>query len=183
MKKVLLLLLTILTLGFAAVPLSAQNSLTVADGTTTNSYVPIYGYYADAYLRAQFIYPESMLTTMQNNAISEMTFYLGGSPSWTATYNVKIGISTDSTLSDFSSAQTTTVYTGSMTVTNNQMTVVFNNPFTYTGGHLLVEFATENTGNWVSADFYGISSTGSSVQGYSYSDVSSVSASQRNFIP
>ena len=183
MKRILLFMLTILTLAFATTPLSAQNTLTVANGTNTNEYVPVYGYYADAYLRAQIVYPESMLVDMQNNAITEMTFYLNGSPSWTATFNVKIGISADSILSGFSSAQTITVYSGTLPIQNNEMTLSLETPFTYTGGHLLVEFSTITPGNYVSASYYGINSNCSSVQGYSYSSVSSVSASQRNFIP
>ena len=183
MRKILLTLLTILVFGFAATPLSAQNTLTVADGTETNSYVPVYGYWADAYLRSQFIYPDSMLGDMLNYAISEMTFYLTGSPSLTATFEVKIATTTSATLSDFLSESTTTVYTGTLPITNNELTIEFDNPFTYTGDNLLVEFVTVSTGNYSSTSFYGISSTGSSVQGYSYSGVSSVTATQRDFLP
>ena len=183
MRKILFTLLTILVFGFAAAPLSAQNTLTVADGTETNNYVPVYGYWADAYLRSQFIYPDSMLGDMLNYAISEMTFYLTGSPSLTATFEVKIATTTSATLSDFLSESTTTVYTGTLPITNNELTIEFDNPFTYTGDNLLVEFVTVSTGNYPSTSFYGISSTGSSVQGYSYSGVSSVTATQRNFLP
>jgi len=183
MRKILFTLLTILVFGFAATPLSAQNTLTVADGTETNNYVPVYGYWADAYLRSQFIYPDSMLGDMLNYAISEMTFYLTGSPSLTATFEVKIATTTSATLSDFLSESTTTVYTGTLPITNNELTIEFDNPFTYTGDNLLVEFVTVSTGNYPSTSFYGISSTGSSVQGYSYSGVSSVTATQRNFLP
>ena len=183
MKKVFLFLLTILMCGIVTAPLSAQNTLTVADGTETNSYVPVYGYYADAYQRSQIIYPESMLSDMQNYAISQMTFYLNGSPSLTATFEVKIGTCTDETLSDFSTETTTTVYTGTLPIANGELTIELSNPFSYTSGNLLVEFATVSTGNYPSTSFYGITSTGSSVQGYSYSGVSSVSATQRNFIP
>ncbi|MCR4965009.1 MAG: fibronectin type III domain-containing protein [Bacteroidales bacterium] len=185
MKKVLLFIVAILTLGLASVPVSAQNTLLVADGNETNSYVPIYGYYADAYLRAQIIYPDSMLTVMQNNAISEMTFYFSSSPSsWgSATFDVKVGTTTATSLSGFSSDPLLTVYSGAMTIANGQMTVEFDVPFNYTGGNLLVEFATVNQGDYSSASFLGINSTGSSVQGYSYSSVSDVSPSARNFIP
>lgn len=44
--------------------LHAQATLTVANGNTTNSYIPVYGYYADDYLHEQVVYPASMLTAM-----------------------------------------------------------------------------------------------------------------------
>ena len=50
------LLLTALFLlpwsGMKATP----STLTVADGTATNEYLPIYGYYADTGFKNQFIY-------------------------------------------------------------------------------------------------------------------------------
>ncbi len=184
MKKFLFLMLTLLTFGFAAAPLSAQNTLTVADGTETNGYVPVYGYYADAYLRSQIIYPESMLGDMLNFSISEMTFYLSSTPSLTATFEVKIGTCADSVFtSGFLSDATTTVYSGPLVFINNQLIFELENPYTYTGGNLLVEVSTIATGNWTSTTFYGITSNGSSVQGNNYSGVSSVSPTQRNFLP
>jgi len=184
MKKLFLLMLTLLTLGFAAQRVSAQNTLTVADGTETNEYVPVYGWYADAYLKAQFIYPESMLSNMLNNAITEMTFYLTATPSLTSTYNVKIGYATDAVFSgSFLSDANTTVYTGSLPFANDELTIEFDSPFNYTGGNLIVEFSSASTGNYQHTYFYGIASSGSSVQGYDYSDISSVSPTQRNFLP
>ena len=40
MKKLLLILLTVM-MGISSLTLSAQNTLTVAEGTATNAYVPI----------------------------------------------------------------------------------------------------------------------------------------------
>jgi hypothetical protein len=186
MKKFLLVLMLFCTSMFT-LKLSAQMTLTVADGTTTNSYVPVYGFYMDAYLRAQIIYPSSMMAGMTGSTINQMTFYLSQSPSdtWTTVMHVKMGISSDATFSGtaFLPAPSETVYTGTLTVANGQMTVTFSNPFVYTGGNLLVEFVTQSEGNYSSAYFYGISSTGSSLQGYSYTDVASISPSSRDFIP
>ena len=80
-KKLLLLLLTVM-MGISSLTLSAQNTLTVADGTTTNSNVPIQGLWADAYLRCQTIYTAAALDAaadtygMNGGTITGLTYYL-----------------------------------------------------------------------------------------------------------
>lgn len=77
MKKIYFLLLLTMLIGFSTIPLSAQQTLTVHNGTATNAYVPVYGYYADAYLKAEFVIPASDLTDIatSNDPIISMTFY------------------------------------------------------------------------------------------------------------
>ncbi len=184
MKKVLSFLLALLVFGFAAAPVSAQNTLTVADGTETNAYVPIYGYWADAAQHNQVIYPESMLTDMLNYAITEMTFYLSSSPSnstWgSATFNVKLGITTDSSFASasYATATFTEVFPASgIQISSGVLTFEFETPFVYTGGNLLFDL-TSTSGTYSSANFYGIVSNGGSINQYS-----SNSPTMRDFIP
>ena len=76
MKK---LRLFIMMLMAAMLPLAvhAQSTLTVNDGTATNSNVPIYGLYVDSYLKCEYVIPASALEDMGAGAsISSMTFYL-----------------------------------------------------------------------------------------------------------
>ena len=185
MKKIFFFLM--LLTGLATMTVSAQQTLTVADGTTTNGYVPVYGYYEDAFLQSQTIYPASLLTSMVGEPIQSMTFYLTSSAILTSTFAVKVGTTTDATFGTaFLTSPSTTVYTGTFTVSNNQITLNFSTPFQYTGGNLLVEVSTVSTtgDNYSETEFYGISSTGSSISGYSYSGISSItSPSVRNFIP
>ena len=63
------------------------------------------------------------------------------------------------------------------------MVVNFTQNYTYHGGNLLVGFYLTSTGNYKSASFYGQSVSDASVQGYSYSSLSDITATQRNFIP
>ena len=56
---------------------NAQTTVTVADGTATNSYIPIYGLYADEDQHNQFIYPASMLSDLSGGMITGMTFFAG----------------------------------------------------------------------------------------------------------
>ena len=82
MKKLLLILLTVM-MGISSLTLSAQNTLTVAEGTATNAYVPVYGLYVDEYLRCQTIYPAGMFDAaastygMMGADITGVTYYLG----------------------------------------------------------------------------------------------------------
>ena len=186
MRKFLLTLMVVCASVFSFT-LKAQLTLTVADGTTTNSYVPLYGLWMDDYTRSQCIYPASLLNDMIGSTISEMTFYVSSAPSnpWTSIMEMKLGTCSATTFSStsFLTDPTQTVYTGTLPVTNGLLTVVFTTPFVYTGGNLVVEFASQTTGNYSSAYFYGISSTGSSLSGYSSSSASAVSPTQRDFLP
>ena len=186
MKKVLLFLLTVM-LGFGSLQLSAQQTLTVADGTVTNSYVPVYGLWLDNYTRAQVVYPDTMLTNMMGGAISELTFYFSTPPStpgsWTSNFEVRLGTASATTLSSFLPSPTDLVYSGTLDGSTNLMTITFSTPYVYTGGDLLLEMSTTTTGGYSSAYFYGISSTGSSLSGYNSSSASGVSPTQRDFIP
>ena len=184
---------TLAFVALMAVPwvVNAQNTLTVADGTVTNVYVPVYGYYGDAYLHCQYIYPASdiaLATTtvgMNGGSITSMTFYTTeASVSLSATFTFKLMEMSYTTLDAYQDVTgATLVYTGSVAVANNQMTVTFDNPYTYNGGNLLVDLTTVSTGNYSQTTYYGVSASGASVSGYSYSSVSAASIAQRNFIP
>ncbi len=192
MKKLLLLLLTVM-MGISSLTLSAQNTLTVADGTTTNSYVPVYGLYVDDYLRCQTIYPAYMLdaaaTTygMIGGDITGVTYYLSSpaAASWgDAVFVVTVKEVTAATLSAFvDMTDATTVYTGSLDGTQSTMDITFTTPYTYQGGNLLVEIYSTATGTYKSCSFHGVNSNGSSWQGYNSSAWTSVTGSVQNFIP
>ena len=53
MYKKLLFSLVLMAIGFMSS--YAQETLTVYDGGATNAYVPVYGFYADAYSKVEFI--------------------------------------------------------------------------------------------------------------------------------
>ena len=141
MKKYLLILLTVL-LGLGSWQASAQETLTVHDGTATNGYVPVYGFYADAYLKAEFVMPAEELYDMIGGQITGMKFYSSTpSVSWgTANFQVfmtEVQETTVNTFTDPNSA--TTVYTGSLSIAaNGEMNITFTTPYAYLGGNLLI---------------------------------------------
>ena len=81
-------------------PTNAYN-ITVNNGTTTNGYVPIYGYYVDSYTKSQFIIPAESLTDMAYGTITKLTFYASqASVDWgNATFEVYMTETDETTLS------------------------------------------------------------------------------------
>ena len=147
------LLFAVFTLLFSFT-LPAQVNVTVADGAVTNSNIPIYGYYADNYLHEQVIYPASMLTSMNGQMISDITFYCSSTyiPSWTSIFNVSLGVTNVDTFASAAFIQTalTSLYTGVLTVSSedNRMTIHFDTPFTYNGGNLLLDISSITKGSF-----------------------------------
>ena len=186
MKRISLLMIALSFFAFVGVA-KAQLTLTVNDGTTTNEYVPIYGYYVDSYLRCQYVQPAADLSQMIGGTINSLTFYLNSpaSASWgDANFQVYLKEVESTTISAFiDPATATTVYNGSLDGTQSTMTVTFSTPYTYTGGNLLIGFDNTVKGSYKSCSFSGVTATGACVQGYSYSSISEVSPTQRNFLP
>lgn len=138
--------------------------LLTANGTTTNSYIPFDGNWLDVAQKNQMVYPASMLTSMVGRQITSMTFYLSTPPSaaWTTTATYKVGTTTSPDVSSaLLTSPSTTVYTGTMSVVSNTVTITFNTPFTYTGDNLLIEF-TNIGANYKSSSFYGVTQTSAS---------------------
>ncbi len=158
---------------------NAQTMTTiVADGSATNDYVPIYGYWADAAQHNQIVYSSDLLADIPGVTISGMKFYATSSPSWGNTATISLAIVDSPTLSGLNSTATLTqVYSGSVSFSNNEWSITFATPFTYTSGNLLVDIVT-TAGSYSSCDFYGIS-TSYSASYYSYNG----SGSNQSFIP
>lgn len=187
MKKILRFL-AVAALTLLPAMASAQGSVTVADGTAGNVYVPVYGYYADAYLRSQSVYPASMLSALPSGqSILSLTFYSSStSVSWgDVEFEVKLGEVTDTAFSDFSSATLASVYTGPLSIdASGTMQIVFDDAYTYGGGNLLVEVALVEPDLYVDATFLGINCThAASWQGYSYNSVSDIMGAAEYFLP
>ena len=154
--------------------------ITVNDGTTTNGYVPIYGFYCDDITKSQFIIPAADLTTLVGGTITKLTFYASqSSVSWgAAEFNVYLTTTSETgvaTLADYTTM--TQVYAGTLSISDNKMEVNMTTPFVYAGGNLMVGFLQTVEGSYVSSSWYGVSAEGASMGGYGSS------ISQRNFLP
>jgi hypothetical protein len=180
-KSLLMMLLLTLLVPWAA---NAQETLTVHDGTATNSYVPIYGYYADAYLKCEMVYPAAELEDMADGTITSLTFYATtpAAEAWTGTWQVSVTEIDTTAISAFAGPGTV-VYEGALDGTQSTMVIPFSTPYTYNGGNLLVCVYETAKGNYKSVTWAGETVEGASVQGYSYTSLAAVSPTQRNFLP
>lgn len=155
--------------------------LTVNDGTNTNGYVPIYGYYVDAITKSQFIIPAENLKDMAWGTINKMTFYASNSSvSWgNAQFEVYMTETSETTLSELADYSTMTKVknAGSLSISDNQMVVELDTPYEYSGGNLMIGFLQTVTGSWSSCNWYGVSAEGASMGGYGSS------INQQNFLP
>ena len=167
---------------------SFSGELTVADGTTTSSYIPVYGLWMDAYTRNEMIYPAEMLEEMQGGEITSLKFYVSSSStgSWApATFKVYMTEVDGTTLSSYhGSDDATVVYTGAVDGQGSEMVINLTTPYQYTGGNLLVGFEQQATGTYHSCSFYGVAApSGSSAYGYNSSSVTSATFNASSFLP
>lgn len=165
--------------------------LTVHDKTNTNSFVPVYGGYAECYNKTEFVMPASELADMVNKDITTMKFYLSSkaSESWgDARYRVFMKEVNFTSFAEPNNSYkgtegATIVYDGALDGTKDIMTIEFTTPYYYNGGNLLIGIYEYNKGSWKDAIFYGETVQGASIHGYSGSSLDAVQVNQRNFLP
>lgn len=181
-------------LGIVAANAQGTGTVVVADGTTTNNYVPVYGSYTDDFLRCQTIYPESMLTDIAGSEIQGLTYYMSSaaspwSGSFDGTFVIKLGTTTKTAFESgdewIDVTSFTTVYEGSIDFSASATVVInFGTTYTYTGGNLVIEVGqTSESSGYASTSFYGTSTTGASLQYYNGTSFAQIVGTVRNFMP
>ena len=168
--------------------------LTVAIGTGTNAEIPLYGLYSDDnYQHTQTIYPANMLTDMQGGQIKKLTYYLNSTVTqdYGSTFEVRIGTTNSTSFSsgtvNYISLTSSPVWSGNISLSSST-TLVFDftsNPYTYTGGNLVVDVRiTSLASGYQGFSFYGESgSTYYSVKDRSTSSLPTTSGSAVSFMP
>ena len=138
---------------------------TVNNGTGTNEYVPVYGYYVDNLIRSQFIIPATTLTDIANSELSKMVFYCSnasidfGSASFKVYMKEVANTSfTDVNLVDWSTLNE--VYSGTLSVANGKMTIEFAEPIDYLGGNLMIGICQTAKGSYKNSTWYGVTTEG-----------------------
>ena len=145
--------------------IAKAQTLTVADGTVTNNYVPFNAYWGDMGNGplSETIYPDSLLTGLTGKSITGLTWYTN-CEDMTFSQNLTVQIGTTEMYgylqySDIIEDGLTAVYDGECTVSDGQIAVVFDEPYVYEGGRLVV-YTHLGYGNCSSSTraFYGIES-------------------------
>ena len=151
-------------------PSNTMNTL-INDGSNTNDYVPVYGYYTDNLTWSQMIIPSASISSVVGRQIEKLTFHASqASVSWgNAKFDVYIGETSNivfsSTTADWSNL--TKVYSGSLSISGNKMEVVFEDGYVYDGDNLIIGFNQTVTGSYVTSTWYGVNgSTNTTIQGY-----------------
>ena len=144
---------------------SAYTYLTVNDGATTNSYVPVYGYFSAASnLGGQFIIPAANLTEVQNKVIKKLTFYSNtseydyGEAEFDVCIKEVANATMTSSMYDWNDASWTTVYNGTLSIVGGKMTITFSSDYNYNGSNLLVgihKTSNDKSGSNYNFAFYG----------------------------
>lgn len=166
---------------------SAYGELVVNDGTTNNSYIPVYGLYTDEYSASQFIIPSGQLSSITGTNISKLTFYSSNTAiDWgAAEFKVFLKELDNSTLpSLYTWEDMTEVYEGSLSIVNSQMSIEFDQPYKYNGHNLLVGVRQVTIGTYKGCSWFGVNSSNMSIGGYySKNDNSTYNKKSTNFSP
>ena len=152
------LLLALFALLMGASPTWADE-LTVYDGTNTNEYIPLYGYYADTKgMQSEFILPASDLASIDGAKISGLTFYTSDASASFGNAKFKVYLAeVDATAVTnlYDDTNASTVYEGSLSVASNKMVISFSDNYKYNGGNLLIGIKLTTTGSCPHVYFYG----------------------------
>ena len=165
---------------------SAYKDFTYQEGATSSTYtIPFYGNYANnATNKGQMLIPASYFPTQMNDAtVRRLTFYTTSSyatADWgDAEFDVlvaEVDETSFATTAFFDWDDMTTVYSGKLSVSDQQMVINLDAPFTYNGGNLLIGFNLTTTGT--SKTVYWVATSGSTYLGAYQYGTNSVSRSQ-----
>ena len=188
-SKWLLLTLYALLIGGTSPTWADDQTLTVYDGETTNAYVPVYGNYCDGYTKAEFVMPSTQLSAMAGGTIKGMVFYANTTSASmgnaSSVYKVFLKEVANTSISAWTGYQESdVVYTcnGILSVADSKLTIVFDTPYVYGGGNLLIGlYKTVSGGSCPSFSFKGQTVSGASIGNGGYD--SSITAVSRNFLP
>ena len=172
----------------AAMPAFAQESVTVFDGEATNAYVPVYGFYADAFNKCEMIMPSDDLSELTGTTLTKMVWYLASpaEAAWGGNFQVYLKEVDANACGDafMGTDGATLVFEGPLDGTGETIEIEFANDYTYEGGNLLVCVYQVEKGTYKSATFTGVERAGAALSNYSYSSLESITtANARNFLP
>ena len=166
-------------------PTNAYSFFVNETATGSTYYIPFYyNTGSNSFIKSQFIIPSTYVTAAQWSTIERLTFFYNSATSNYGTSNFSIYMAEvdNTTLSAMADWTTLTeVYTGTVSVANNTMTINLDNPYTYLGGNLLIGFKLNSTGtSGTSSTWVGSTNNSNGVSRYcGYSTTENTS----NFLP
>ena len=148
---------------------------TINDGSTTNTYIPFTGNYADTQgTMGQFIIPAATLTSLQGRMIKEMTFYTSTASKdfGNARFDVYMAETSatafDAATFDWSDMDKVAT-SATVNIADGKMTITLDEGFNYSSDNLKIGFNLVATGGYVNASWYGIAATNAAIKSYNSS--------------
>lgn len=131
-------------MALCATSVLAQTELTVCDGTDNSAYVPFVGFgNMDGDQTSQMIYPADELSSIIGKKITSMVFYPKDAIDWSTNNTWSMGIvdQTAFASANLISAEVTQVAQtpGVYDRDNKTWAISLDDPYTYTGGNLLIQ--------------------------------------------
>lgn len=159
--------------------------VTINDGNSTNMNVPLYGYKTNYDFKSQIIIPKASLGDIAGRSISQFTLYASqASVNWgAARYNVYLNEVANTTYAStpvFESWGTKVCSNAELSISGNKMVVIFDTPYEYNGGNLMVGFESTATGTSGTSTWYGVSGTNNAAY---YYYLTSYTTSCTGFLP
>ena len=122
-------------------------TLTVCEGTTTNQYVPLYGYYYDTRYNGAMVYPAEMLSDMEGGTINSIKFYAESSFTFNSgAIKVSMGEVESATLTALPTGLAE-YFAGTPTSGSNEYEITLDTPYEYAGGNLVIQVELTSTGS------------------------------------
>ena len=189
MKKIYLFL----ALCLMSVMNARANSqeLTVYPGTATSNMVPIALNYCDSWTESQHIIRSSLLTKMTGSQILGLQYYTTATSAFTSRASIELVMwevdPSITTLSGFLNyGQPNVTYNGKVDFIQDDgqicATILFDTPFEYHGGSLVIDTHNPNQSWSDNVVFYGQVQQSTAWAGYN-SEVAAVYGSKQNFAP
>lgn len=133
-------------------------TLTVYDGTNTSQTTPVYLSQLSRRTKSQIILPATQLSAMKGGLITAIKFYTSANTAYTSP-NVNVYVK-EVTNTSFASTSFetggTTVYTGTLSFANREVSITFSTPVVYNGDNLLIGVDNTATGTNSTLSFYGL---------------------------
>ena len=191
------IMMPLISLLFSLSVARAQEILTVYEDYQKSSSIPIYMYWADELTRSQFVIPSTDLEEMTGGGITSIIFYTdsyaGNEPypsSGQTSCRIEVYIKEVNYTSMTNLEQRTgctTVYSGFIREYTDSdpctVSIVFNTPYNYNGGNLLIGIDVVEPGQYSSMRFKGATVSGASMSGHDNLSNNNITGSAANFIP
>lgn len=163
MKKALLSLVVLA----ATLAVNAE-TLTIYDGVGSNAYTPFHTTYCDEVgTTSQVLYPAEDLADMNGKQISAVKFFFNSDGAKFSGGKYQVSVAETTTNPYGVMVTTAPTFEGGMVVAivdgpavgDAELTITFDEPYTYNGGMLMIQTVVTESGNWGTSYFVGRTTT------------------------